>query len=81
MNIPEDNQLIKKINKDNYKKVLDEWVSGKARNVKLLMMKDHLLNDLHNGDIIEYGFDKGIVVAAEKFGRYQVIFTFYCELI
>ena len=81
MNIPEDNQLIKKINKDNYKKVLDEWVSGKARNVKLLMMKDHLLNDLHNGDIIEYGFDKGIVVAAEKFGRYQVLFTFYCELI
>ena len=81
MNIPEDNQLIKKINKDNYKKVLDEWVSGKARNVKLLMMKDHLLNDLHNGDIIEYGFDKGIVVAAEKFGRYKELFTFYCELI
>lgn len=72
--------LLKKIDKDNYVDAINNWIQKKDRDVKLLMMKDHYLRDLHNGDIVKYGFANNIVIIVEKFGRYQIMFSFYSEL-
>jgi len=69
---------MKKMTKENYKKLLDQWISGdvEARKIEYVYHGTYIAYN----DIVMYAFKNNIVVSIGDFEGHLNKVTFKCEL-